>query len=301
MILGFQIGFLDITIVDIIEVAILSVLLYQIYKLMRGSVAIKIFLGFLFLYLLFLVVKAANMELLSGILGQFMGVGVIAMIVLFQQEIRKFLLLLGKTTLFDEGNIIRSLKQMWREKYDDEHLNVTPVIDAIKSMGGSNTGALIVFSRDSELKFYANSGDRLEALVSKRLLLSIFNRHSPLHDGAVLIHNNSVVAARCILPVSEQDNLPAQYGLRHRAALGMSEATDTLTIIVSEETGQLSCARSGFMEYNLSIQELRNRINEYLYNKESDQEKSPKGKAKSVLARLKGKPKESSENVELTA
>jgi diadenylate cyclase len=276
LILGVQIGFLEVTWVDAAEIAILSVSLYQIYKLMRGSVAIKIFLGFLFLYLLFLVVKAANMDLLSGILGQFMGVGVIAVIVLFQQEIRKFLLLLGKTTLFDEGSIIKSLKQLWRDKYDQDHLNLTPVIEGIKSMGGSNTGALIVFSRDSELKFYANSGDRLEAIVSKRLLLSIFNRHSPLHDGAAIIHNNNIIAARCILPVSEQDNLPAQYGLRHRAALGMSETTDSLTIIVSEESGQLSCARGGFMEFNLSIQEVRNRINEYLYNKEVDPDKTSK-------------------------
>jgi diadenylate cyclase len=278
LILGVQIGFLAVTWIDAMEIAILSVSLYQIYKLMRGSVAIKIFLGFLFLYLLFLVVKAANMDLLSGILGQFMGVGVIAVIVLFQQEIRKFLLLLGKTTLFDEGNIIKSLKQLWRDKYDKDHLNLTPVIEGIKSMGGSNTGALIVFSRDSELKFYSNSGDRLEAIVSKRLLLSIFNRLSPLHDGAVIIYNNNIVAARCILPVSEQDHLPAQYGLRHRAALGMSETTDSLIVIVSEETGQLSCARSGFMEFNLSIQELRNRINEYLYNTELDQEKVSKSK-----------------------
>lgn len=300
MILGFHIGFLEISWVDLIDIGMVSILLYQIYKLMKGSVAIKIFLGFLFLYLLFLVVKAANMELLSSILGQFMGVGVIAVIVLFQQEIRKFLLLLGKTTLFDEGNIIKSLKQMWRDKYDQEHLNVTPVIDAIKSMGGSNTGALIVFSRDSELKFYANSGDRLDALVSKRLLLSVFNRHSPLHDGAVIINNNHIVAARCILPVSEQDNLPAIYGLRHRAALGMSEATDTLTIIVSEETGQLSCARGGFMEFNLSIQEVRNRINEYLYNKEVDPEKEPKSKTANILDKLKKKSKDTGEKVEVT-
>jgi len=299
LILGFQIGFLEISWVDLIDIGMVSILLYQIYKLMKGSVAIKIFLGFLFLYLLFLVVKAANMELLSSILGQFMGVGVIAVIVLFQQEIRKFLLLLGKTTLFDEGNIIKSIKQLWRDKYDNEHLNVTPVIEAIKSMGGSNTGALIVFSRNSELKFYANSGDRLDALVSKRLLLSIFNRHSPLHDGAVIINNNNIIAARCILPVSEQDNLPAVYGLRHRAALGMSEATDTLTIIVSEETGQLSCARAGFMEFNLSTQEVRNRINEYLYNKETEQDKDTKNKDASVLEKLKSKNKATEDKVKV--
>ncbi|MGL1886232.1 MAG: diadenylate cyclase CdaA [Reichenbachiella sp.] len=264
MMLGFYIGFLEITMVDIIDIFFVSVLLYQVYKLMRGSVAIKIFLGFLFLYLIFLVVQAVDMELLSIILGQFMGVGVIAVIILFQQEIRKFLLLLGKTTIFEEGNIFRNIKLFWQEKFDDNHIDLSPVIDAVKTMSGSETGALIVFSQDSELKFYADSGDRIEAVLSKRLLLAIFNKLSPLHDGAVIINNNKLIAARCILPVSERDDVPAQFGLRHRAALGMSESTDTLVVIVSEETGQLTTARNGEFEHNLSTKEVKNRIKDYL-------------------------------------
>ncbi len=239
---------------------------------MKGSVAIKIFIGFLFLYLVFLVVKAADMELLSIILGQFMGVGVIAVIVLFQQEIRKFLLLLGKTTIFEEGNVFRNVKQIWREKFDKNHLDLSPLMDAIKTMSGSNTGALLVFSKDSELKFYADSGDRLEALISKRLLLAIFNKLSPLHDGAAIINDNRVVAARCILPVSERDDIPAQYGLRHRAALGMSENTDTLIIVVSEETGQLTAAIGGRFQHNLSVKEVRGLINQYLSNVDQDKD-----------------------------
>lgn len=262
--LGFYIGFLEISWVDLIDIFFVSVLLYQVYKLMRGSVAIKIFLGFLFSYLIYLVVQAVNMELLSIILGQFMGVGVIAVIILFQQEIRKFLLLLGKTTIFDEGNVFKNVKLLWREKFDDNHLNTTPVIDAIKNMSGSNTGALIVFSKDTELKFFADSGDRLDAVISKRLLLAIFNKLSPLHDGAVIINSNKIIAARCILPVSERDDIPAQFGLRHRAALGMSESTDSLVVIVSEETGQLTTARNGEFKHNLSTKEVRTHINEYL-------------------------------------
>ena len=258
---------------------------------MRGSVAIKIFLGFLFLYLIFLVVKAADMELLTIILGQFMGVGVIAVIILFQQEIRKFLLLLGRTTIFDEGNILKNLKNIWKERYDANYQNISPVIDAIKSMGGSNTGALIVISKDTELKFYADSGDRMDAHVSKRLLLSIFNKYSPLHDGAVIIYNNRIVAARCILPVTEQDNLPAQFGLRHRAAVGMSETTDTLVIIVSEETGQLSVVRNGVIDHNLSAQEIRKKINAYLYNEEEEVDNEKPKKASSLLERLKQEAK----------
>lgn len=295
MILGFNIGFLEISWVDIIDIFMVSILLYQVYKLMRGSVAIKVFLGFLFLYLIFLVVKAANMELLSIILGQFMGVGVIAVIILFQQEIRKFLLLLGKTTIFEEGNMFMNIKMLWKDKFDQTSMNITPVIEAIKSLGGSNTGALIVFSRDSELKFYADSGDRMDALVSKRLLMAIFNKHSPLHDGAVIIHDNRIVAARCILPVSEQDNLPAQFGLRHRAAVGMTENTDSLVIIVSEETGQLSTVRSGTMEHNLSAQEVRKKINTYLYNQEKESEQEKTGGASPLLEKLKEEAKSKEE------
>jgi uncharacterized protein (TIGR00159 family) len=208
-----------------------------------------------------------------------MGVGVIAVIVLFQQEIRKFLLLLGKTTIFEDGNIWTNIQQLWQEKFDENHLDVSPIIDGIKNMSGSNTGALIVFSRSSELKFYADSGDRLEAKISKRLIMAIFNKLSPLHDGAIIINSNRIVAARCILPVSERDDLPAQFGLRHRAALGMTETTDSLVVIVSEETGQLTCARNGELEHNLSTAEVRKRINKYLSNVEAEKKKSLMAKA----------------------
>ncbi len=227
---------------------------------MKGSVAIRIFLGFLFLYLIYLVVRAIDMELLSAILGQFMGVGVIAVIILFQQEIRKFLLMIGKTTLFNRENLF---KNIWN-KEEGVDLNITQVVEAAKSMGGSNTGALMVFSRDTELKFYAESGDMIDAEVSKRLLLSIFNKYSPLHDGAVIIHRNRIKAARCVLPVTEQDKLPAQFGMRHRAAVGMSEVTDTLILVVSEETGQMSVAKNGSVFHNLSGQEIREKLREYL-------------------------------------
>lgn len=246
--------------VDILDIAAVSFLLYQVYKLMRGSVAIRIFLGFLVLYLIYLMVRALDMELLSAILGQFMGVGVIAVIILFQQEIRKFLLMLGKTTLFNRENFLRG---MWQT---DDALDqmISQVVDAAKSMGGSNTGALIVFSKDSELKFYAESGDIINASLSKRLLLSIFNKYSPLHDGAVIIVGSRIKAARCVLPVTERENLPAQFGMRHRAAVGMSEITDTLVLVVSEETGQLSIVVNGEIFHNISGQEIREMIREYL-------------------------------------
>ncbi len=247
---------------------------------MRGSVAIRVFLGFLSLYLIYLVVRAIDMELLSSILGEFMGVGVLAVIILFQQEIRKFLLLLGKTTIFNEGNFFKNFKSLWNSNGVSGKTEISPIIDACKTLGGTNTGALIVISKNSELKFYAESGDRLDSIVSKRLLVSIFNKYSPLHDGAIIIYENRIVAARCILPVSERDDIPANFGLRHRAAIGMSEATDVLILIVSEETGQISVARNGSLSKNLSSKELRSIINEYLYDEKIEQTSSILNKVK---------------------
>ncbi|WP_343855394.1 diadenylate cyclase CdaA [Fulvivirga kasyanovii] len=273
MIYLFSIGFLEVSWVDVIDIMLVSILLYQVYKLMRGSVAVKIFLGVLSLYLIYLIVRAAQMELLGLILGQFMGVGVLAAIILFQPEIRKFLLLIGKTTDFNKGNFFNGLF-VWKRRTAKEAYNITPIIEAAKTLGGTNTGALIVLSKDSELKFYAESGDIIDAYLSKRLLLSIFNKHSPLHDGAVIIFKGKIKAARCILPVSENDALPAQFGLRHRAALGMSEITDTMVLIVSEETGQFSLARNGKLLHNLSPQELRKKINDYLTTEDEKKEEA---------------------------
>lgn len=272
MIFLFTIGFLEISWVDVIDILLVSILLYQVYKLMKGSVALSIFLGFLSLYLFYLVVRAAQMELLSGILGQFMGVGVLAAIILFQQEIRKFLLLVGKTTSFNRENFLRNF---WGRNDKLNHINLTPIMDAAKSMSGSNTGALIVFSKNSPLKFYAESGDLIDAIVSKRIILSIFNKYSPLHDGAVIIHANRIKAARCILPVTERDDLPAEFGLRHRAAIGMTESTDTLVLVVSEETGQMSVVRNGNIFHNLSIKEIRAKINDYLYEDDGRSDDTP--------------------------
>lgn len=266
MIYLFKIGFLDVGLVDIVDVLLVSVLLGQAYKLIQGSVAIKVFIGFLSLYLIYLVVRAAQMELLTNILGQFMGVGVLAVIILFQQEIRKFLLIIGRTA-FDRDNIIKNIRGFLNSPTKDNAF-ITPIVEAAKALGGSNTGALIVVSKNSGLKFYAESGDPIDAIISKRVLIAIFNKYSPLHDGAVIVHQNRIVAARCILPVTEQTDLPAQYGLRHRAAIGMSEITETLVIIVSEETGQLSTVKNGTIRSNLAPLELRQAINKYLAEEE---------------------------------
>ena len=266
MIFLFKIGFLEVSWVDIIDIALVSVLLYQVYKLIRGSIAVNIFLGILALYLVYLIVRAAQMELLTMILGQFMGVGVLAMIILFQPEIRKFLLVIGRGTEFRE-NIFKTISN-WRHEYHDD-FDIGQVIEAVKTLKASKTGALMVFSRDTELKFYAQTGDALDAEVNKRLLLSIFNKSSPLHDGAVIIYKGRIRAARCVLPVSENDHLPPNFGLRHRAAVGMSESTDTLVLAVSEETGRLVLARNGKYLRALKLKQIEQKILDYLHNNES--------------------------------
>lgn len=266
MIFLFKIGFLEISWVDLIDVTLVAVLLYQIYKLIRGSIAVNIFLGILALYLVYLIVRAAQMELLATILGQFMGVGVLAMIILFQPEIRKFLLLIGRGAEINRGDFLKSLAN-WRTSYHDD-FDVHQLMEAIKTLKATRTGALIVFSRDIELKFYAETGDPIDAEVNKRLLISIFNKNSPLHDGAVIIHKGRIKAARCVLPVSDNDHLPPHFGLRHRSAIGMSEATDTLVVAISEESGRLILARNGKFIRGLKLKTVEHKVLEYLHNSE---------------------------------
>ncbi|MBX7124237.1 MAG: diadenylate cyclase CdaA [Cyclobacteriaceae bacterium] len=266
---AFKIGFLDVGFIDLIDIGLVAVLLYQVYKLVRGSIAVKIFLGILSLYLVYLIVKAAQMELLATILGQFMGVGVLAMIILFQPEIRKFLLLIGRSTEFSRDNNLFNALSNWRSRLHED-FDVHQVIEACKNLKATKTGALMVFSRDTELKFYVETGVLLNAEVNKSLLLSIFNKNSPLHDGAVIVHKGKIRAARCVLPVSENDHLPPHFGLRHRSAIGMSETTDTLVLLVSEESGRLILARNGKYLRGLKLKQVEQKLQEYLHNQEPE-------------------------------
>ena len=268
------------------DVSLVAVLLYQIYKLIRGSLAVNIFLGILSVYLVYLIVRAAQMELLATILGQFMGVGVLAMIILFQPELRKFLLLIGRSAEFNRENILKSFSN-WRNDYHDD-VDVHQIIDAAKTLKATRTGALIVFSRDIELKFYIATGDPLDAEVTKRLLLSVFNKHSPLHDGAVIIYKGRIKAARCVLPVSENDHLPPHFGLRHRSAIGMSESTDTLIMAISEETGRLILARNGKYVKGLKLKQVEQKILEYLHNEEPEKWDEIPQEPESAESEIKG-------------
>ncbi len=249
-----------VTIVDVIDILVASLLIYQIYKLIKGSVAVKVLLGFSFTYLIARLAQFYNMRLLGALLSHLVEMSIVICIVTFQYEIRKFFASIG-TLLFLRIKILTRLPKWQKQAVLSS--NTTAIVDAAKTLGGSNTGGLIVLTHSEDLKFYIESGDLLNACISKRLLLAIFNKESPLHDGAVIIYEDKIVAARCILPITERQNLPAQLGLRHRAAIGMSDVTETLVIVISEETGQIAVARKGVLDTNLSIQELRMEINAY--------------------------------------
>jgi uncharacterized protein (TIGR00159 family) len=257
-----QIGFLEISTIDVVDILLVSFLIYQIYKIINGSVAFKIFTGVISIYILYYAVKAMGMELLSSILGQFIGVGVLAGIILFQQEIRRLLLMIGRTSVFNSGSFMKILSR--KDNISTTSFDLNPILEAMKALGTSRFGGLIVIPRSSELKFFIETGEIIDSVISKKMLITIFNKNSPMHDGAVILSKNRIKAARCILPVSESQELPANLGLRHRSALGLSEVTDAIILVVSEETGQFSLAHDASLEHNLSIAELKSKINQLL-------------------------------------
>lgn len=240
-----------------LDLILVLFLMYQLYKLVKGTAAIRIFLGALSIYALWQLVQFLGMGLLSDILGQFIGVGVIALIVVFQQEIRRFLLLIATPQFY---NRFRFTKWLFKLKWQNDRVNpidVDSIIKACTRLSESKTGALIVVSKYADLKYYHVSGDEVDAHLSSRLLEAIFNKESPLHDGAVIVSGDRIVAARCVLPVSEKPDIPADYGLRHRAALGITENSHALAIVVSEQTGDISFCKAGVFKTNIHPLELK--------------------------------------------
>ncbi len=251
-------AFITIRVLDIIDILLVAYLMYQVFLLIRGTVAMNIFIGILSVYLVWIIVKALEMQLLGTILGQIIGVGVIALIIVFQQEVRRFLIYIG--TQYFSRNRLTLERVIPINLAQQSKVRIKSVIKAVINMAKSRTGALIVLSKKSELTVYAETGDLLYANTTSRLIESIFNKQSPLHDGAVIISGDKVVAARCVLPVSENLNLPPNYGMRHRAALGMTENTDSMVIVVSEETGKISIAENGKLQNDLDPKDLMSKL-----------------------------------------
>lgn len=253
-------AFIHIRLLDIIDIILVALLFYQLYMLIRGTVAFSITMGIAVFYIFWWIVRAMQMELLSTILGSVLGVGVIALIIVFQQEIRRFLIFIGSR--YVEGNRISVEKILNLRLESKPKVKIRSIMKAVMQFSLEKTGALIVIQRRSNLDMYAETGDVLNAETSSRLFVSIFNKTSPLHDGAVIVENDKVKAARVILPVTEKMDLPPEYGLRHRAGLGISEVTDSLVIIVSEETGQISMAENGILQKNIPSRLLRLKLEE---------------------------------------
>lgn len=253
---GIQIGFLPIRILDILDILIVGYLFYQIYRLLKGTIAFNIFIGVVAAFILWQVVKLLHMELTSAVFEQFASVGVIMLLIVFQPELRRFLLFLGNSTLRQRYNFF----DRWLGNDDEDKGDIQQKTQLIKAallrLAESKTGALIVFAKSFQMEKLNETGVRLDAEISQQLLESIFHKKSPLHDGAVIIGNGKIQKASAVLPISSKTNLPKSIGLRHRAALGASENSDVSVFIVSEETGKISVANKGKLNHHVSDAEL---------------------------------------------
>ncbi len=235
--------FLNLRILDIVDIVFVAILLFYLYKLVKGTVAVNIFVGIVIVYLIGKLTQLLQMELLSSVLGEFIGVGMFALIVVFQQEIRKFLLMIGSTNFTQRRKFLSQLKFV----KDDTKIstNINAIVKACETMGSNLTGALIIIQKSTSLDFVKNSGDSMNIEINQPILESIFHKNGPLHDGAAIIEDNKITATRVILPVSNDRSIPLRFGLRHRAAVGITEKTDALALVVSEETGQISFIKDG--------------------------------------------------------
>ncbi|MBO7489850.1 MAG: diadenylate cyclase CdaA [Bacteroidales bacterium] len=251
-------GLPTITFVDIIDIFLVAFLAYQIYKAVRGTNVLRIFWALVIIYVLWQVSSLFGMRLTSTILGQFISIGLILLIIVFQPEIRRFLLLVGTKTTIDGDNLLKRFR-FWKKRMSDQQngVELEPYIQACMHMSQSKTGALIVFIRQNEVNDIINTGERIDAIVSSALLETLFFKNSPLHDGAVLVKGNQVVAARCILPVSSNTSIDPNLGLRHRSAIGVTEQLDVISVIVSEETGAISYAVGGQIYHDVTPVQLR--------------------------------------------
>lgn len=259
--------FITLRFLDVIDILITAFLLYQFYKLLKGTIAINILTGVFLILVIWLIVSSLHMRLLGSILGQFMSVGVIALIIVFQQELRRFFLVIGSRYIrsSEKLNLDKIFSEKNKEHNKGETIKIAHTVgETLVNMAKSKTGALLAFTRKSNLEHIIISGVILNAEISKSLIKSIFFKNSPLHDGAAIIHQNKILAARCMLPLTNRTDLPGHYGLRHRSAIGLTENTDAFIFIVSEETGAISFSIGGEIEEVKSKEKIVELILKYL-------------------------------------
>lgn len=244
---------------DVIDILLVALLLYNIYKLMRDSGSLNVFYGILVFIIMWIVVsQVLEMKLLGSIFDKLVSVGVLALIILFQEDIRRFFLTLGS------NNRLYSFLQLFsRKKTQDEEENpaIMQIVRACDYMSKNLVGALIIIERRMSLQDIENTGETIDANINAQLIKNIFFKNSPLHDGAMIVSNNRIVSAACILPVSHNRDIPKELGLRHRAALGITQQSDAISIIVSEETGHITLAQNGEFKRDITTEELERYLN----------------------------------------
>ena len=248
----YTMGFVPFTFIDFIDIILVAAIMFWIYRATRGTNAPYIISGIIMIYLMWVVVRTLNMELLSNILGQFVSVGVIALIIVFQPEIRRFLQMIGM-----RQKRFNFIARIFNRNDNTSVTIIAPIVQACREMSAHKTGALIVIGRQSDLRLITEGGIAIDAKISTPLLDNIFFKNAPLHDGAVVIEGDRIVAAKCILPVTQSD-VPKSYGTRHRAAIGMSEISDAIILGVSEETGGISIAHGGTIHRDIAPDQLAN-------------------------------------------
>ncbi len=260
IILGFKVGFLEISVVDILDIILFGTLMYMVYRLLRGGLAYNILIGLFLIYLMWRITAGLGMTLMANVLNQFVGVGVLLVVIIFQPELRRFLLFIGKGSGIGKDKFWRRF--LSKEFGDTELLasRVKQVKSAVQNMSKTKTGAIIVFADSSDKQVFLKNCVKVEATISQRLLESIFEKNAPLHDGAVVILDHQIFSAATVLPVSENNKLPAHLGLRHRAAVGITEMIESVVIIVSEETGFISVAINGNISTNVNEEALQDAI-----------------------------------------
>ena len=258
-------GLFKIGIKDFIDIILVAVLLYEMFKLLKRSGAINVFFGIMaFVIIWFLVSNVFKMELLGGIFDRIISVGAFALIVLFQDEIRRFFSTIGKKRKSKIIGIIRKFFGDSGEEKGKKDYQIVQIVLACRNLSKTSTGGLIVLTRENDLDFYTQSGEQINANISSRLIENIFFKNSPLHDGALIICEQKLKAAACILPVSKNQTIPKRYGLRHRAALGITEHSDAIAIVISEESGNISCAVNGELTTNMKPEELEHTLSDLL-------------------------------------
>lgn len=263
---AFELSFIDFSWIDVIDITLVAIFIVLVYRLLKGSIALNIVIGIFAIFLLYLVVNFFGFKLLSLLLAQFIKVGVLVLVILFQPEIRKFLLVIGRKFTAEQKSLLQRLFPKLLPKVPTDFRYLQEIVIACQMLAKSKIGALIVIRREADLDLYANTGNALQARVSARLLEAIFQKSSPLHDGAVIIEDQRIKAAGCVLPISENLSLPDELGLRHRSAIGVTEHADALVIVVSEETGKIALASNASLTPDIAQDKLLDKLKREMQN-----------------------------------